>query len=104
MIDMNGTTILYQKHFSCQAYLGINSLQFEKYSQNIYQKNALVVGMEHSSILILDEDNGNVLTPGVIHFKKPSKALLMHILGSYIVVITLSSIFSSENLNNYLKI
>ncbi|XP_039134048.1 LOW QUALITY PROTEIN: uncharacterized protein LOC120271389 [Dioscorea cayenensis subsp. rotundata] len=80
MIDMNGTTILYQKQFSCQAYMGINSLQFEKYNQNIYQKNALVVGMEDSSVLILDEDTGNVLSPGVIHPKKPSKALLMHIL------------------------
>ncbi|KAJ0967773.1 hypothetical protein J5N97_024690 [Dioscorea zingiberensis] len=81
MIDMDGITILYQKQFSSQAYMGVNSLQFEKCSQYIYQKNALLVGMEDSSVLVLDVDTGNILSPGAIHPKKPSKALLMQILA-----------------------
>lgn len=80
VFDMEGTNILYQKQLPSHVYTGICSMQFENCNHNGYAKNVLLVGMQDSSILTLEEDTGNELSPS-IHIKKSSRALLMETLA-----------------------
>ncbi|ONK55928.1 uncharacterized protein A4U43_C10F2390 [Asparagus officinalis] len=82
VFEMEGTNILYQKQFPSQLYPGINSLQFENCSHNGYAKNILLIGMQDSSFLAIEEDNGTELNASAVHTKKPSRALLMQIVGA----------------------
>ncbi|WOL07246.1 hypothetical protein Cni_G15985 [Canna indica] len=82
VIKVEGTTILYQKQIPSQLYNGIISLQFGNFGQNGLEKDILLVGMEDSSVLALEEDSGNTLSANPVRTKKPSKALLMHILDA----------------------
>lgn len=81
VFEIEGTAILYQKQFPSQLYSGISSLQFENCSHNGYAKNVLLIGMQDSSILAIEEDTGIELNASGVHTKKPSRAILMQILG-----------------------
>lgn len=81
VIQMEGTTILYQKQIPGQVYSGIMSLQFVNHGQNGSENSILLVGMEDSSVLALEEDSGHALSANPVKTKKTCKALLMHILG-----------------------
>ena len=89
---MERNTILYQKQFPSQLYTGIISLKFENCSHNGYAKNVLLIGMQDSSVLAIEEDSGSELNADAVHTKKPSRALLMQILGAnkFLVSIYLS--------------
>ncbi|URE00355.1 WD40 [Musa troglodytarum] len=82
VIQMEGTTILYQKQIPGQVYSGIMSLQFVNHGKNGSEKSILLVGMEDSSILALEEDSGHALSANPVKTKKTCKALLMHILDA----------------------
>ncbi|KAJ8505231.1 hypothetical protein OPV22_006117 [Ensete ventricosum] len=82
VIQMEGTTILYQKQIPGQVYSGIMSLQFVNHGQNGSEKSILMVGMEDSSVLALEEDSGHALSANPVKTKKTCKALLMHILDA----------------------
>lgn len=81
VFEMEGTNILYRKQFPSQLYSGINSLRFENCSHNGYAKNVLLIGMQDSSFLAIEEDDGTELNASAVHTKKPSRALLMQIVG-----------------------
>jgi hypothetical protein len=72
---------LYQKQLECRVSGGIASLQFEMYSHNGYDKDLLLVGMEDSTIYILEEETGKLLNTNPVQTNKPSRALLMQTLG-----------------------
>jgi len=61
---------------------GIASLQFEIYSYNGYDNDILIAAMEGSSIFIIEEENGKLLNPSPVQTDKPSKALLLQMLGA----------------------
>ncbi|CAL9101764.1 unnamed protein product [Musa acuminata var. zebrina] len=82
VIQMEGTTILYQKQIPGQVYSGIMSLQFVNHGQNGSENSILLVGMEDSSVLALEEDSGHALSANPVKTKKTCKALLMHILDA----------------------
>lgn len=81
MFEREGTNILYQKQFPSQLYSGVLSLQFESCSHNGYVKSLLLIGMQDSSVFTVEEDTGTELNANAIHTKKPSRALLMQVLG-----------------------
>lgn len=81
LLDTEGLTVLYQKHIASDISSGIISLQFETCSLQGFEKNFLVVATKDSSVLVLDSDNGNMLSTNLIHPKKPSQALFMQILN-----------------------
>lgn len=56
-------------------------MQFEIYSHNGYDKDILIIAMEDSSIFILEEETGKLLNPNPVQTDKPSKALLLQMLG-----------------------
>uniref|UniRef100_A0A0D9W898 Lethal giant larvae (Lgl)-like C-terminal domain-containing protein n=1 Tax=Leersia perrieri TaxID=77586 RepID=A0A0D9W898_9ORYZ len=64
----------------CRVSGGIASLQFEIYSHNGYDKDLLIVGMEDSTIFILEEETGKPLNANPVQTNKPSQALLMQTL------------------------
>ncbi|KAJ4714050.1 Transducin/WD40 repeat protein [Melia azedarach] len=80
LVDIEGPTVLYQKHIASEISSGIVSLQFETCSFHGFEKNVLVVATKDSSVLALDSDAGNTLSTNAVHPKKPSKALFMQIL------------------------
>jgi hypothetical protein len=82
VINIEDATILYQKQFECRLSGGIASLQFEIYSHNGYDKDILIAAMEDSSIFIIEEENGKLLNPNPVQTDKPSKALLLQMLGA----------------------
>ncbi|PKA47754.1 hypothetical protein AXF42_Ash014531 [Apostasia shenzhenica] len=81
VIDMEGTTVLYQIQFPTQIYAGIISLLFENCSHNGYLKNTLLIATEDSSVIAIEEDTGNEMSSDAIQPKKPSRCLLMQILN-----------------------
>ncbi|KAH9710611.1 Lgl C domain-containing protein [Citrus sinensis] len=81
LLDTEGPTVLYQKHIASDISSGIISLQFETCSLQGFEKNFLVIATKDSSVLVLDSDNGNMLSTNLIHPKKPSRALFMQILN-----------------------
>ncbi|CAM0903341.1 unnamed protein product [Alopecurus aequalis] len=80
VIKIDDATILYQKQLECRVSGGISSLQFELYSHNGYDKDLLIVGMEDSSISILEEETGKLLNPNSVQTNRPSRALLLQTL------------------------
>ncbi|XP_044461920.1 uncharacterized protein LOC123193167 isoform X3 [Mangifera indica] len=80
LVDIEGPTVLYQKHFDSEICTGIISMQFETCSLHGFDKNVLVVGTKDSSVLALDSDSGNMLSTNTVHPKKPSRAHFMQIL------------------------
>ncbi|KAF1874946.1 hypothetical protein Lal_00007562 [Lupinus albus] len=80
VIDIDGPSLLYQKHITSQISTGIISLQFTTCRLNGFEKNILAVGTKDSSILALDNETGNTLSTETVHPMKPSKALFMQVL------------------------
>jgi len=80
VFNIDGPTLLYQKHIASEISAGIISLQFLTCSLHGFEKNILAVGTKDSSVMALDKENGNTLG-GNICPKKPSKALFMNVLG-----------------------
>uniref|UniRef100_A0A453CMF3 Lethal giant larvae (Lgl)-like C-terminal domain-containing protein n=1 Tax=Aegilops tauschii subsp. strangulata TaxID=200361 RepID=A0A453CMF3_AEGTS len=80
VIKVDDATILYQKQLECRVSGGIASLQFELYSHNGYDKDLLIVGMEDSSICILEEETGKLLNANPVQTNRPTRALLLQTL------------------------
>ncbi|KAK8471598.1 hypothetical protein PHAVU_003G270100 [Phaseolus vulgaris] len=80
VFNLDGPTLLYQKHITSEISAGIISLQFLTCSLHGFEKNILAVGTKDSSVMALDKENGNTLGTGTISPKKPSKALFMKVL------------------------
>ncbi|KAK9285876.1 hypothetical protein L1049_025077 [Liquidambar formosana] len=80
LIDIEGSTVLYQKRIASELCVGIISVQFETCSLHGFEKNVLAVATKDSSVLALDSDTGNTLSTSMVQPKKPSKALFMQIL------------------------
>uniref|UniRef100_A0A0E0H4E9 Lethal giant larvae (Lgl)-like C-terminal domain-containing protein n=1 Tax=Oryza nivara TaxID=4536 RepID=A0A0E0H4E9_ORYNI len=80
VVSIEDASILYQKQLECRVSGGIASLQFEMYSHNGYDKDLLLVGMEDSTIYILEEETGKLLNTNPVQTNKPSRALLMQTL------------------------
>ncbi|CAL9027362.1 unnamed protein product [Prunus brigantina] len=80
VLDIEGPTVLYQKHIASEISTGIISLHFQTCSFHGFDKNVLAVATEDSSVLALDSDNGNTLSTSLVHPKKPTRALFMQIL------------------------
>ncbi|KAK7360314.1 hypothetical protein VNO77_02298 [Canavalia gladiata] len=78
--NLDGPTLLYQKHIASEISAGVISLHFLTCSLHGFEKNILAIGTKDSSILALDNETGNTLSTGTVHPKKPSKALLMQVL------------------------
>ncbi|KAK2999096.1 hypothetical protein RJ639_023440, partial [Escallonia herrerae] len=81
LIDMEGPTLLYEKHIASELSSAVIALQFETCSFHGFEKNVIVVATKDSSVLALESDTGNLLSSCMVHPKKPSKALFMQILG-----------------------
>ncbi|GAB2282490.1 hypothetical protein Dimus_017033 [Dionaea muscipula] len=80
LIEIEGPTLMVQKHIVSELSTGIMSLQFGTCSFRGFNKKVLVVATMDSSVLALDGDSGDTLSSSMIHPKKPSKALFMQIL------------------------
>jgi hypothetical protein len=68
-------------------------LQFEIYGHNGYDKDILIIAMEDSSIFILEEETGKLLNPNPVQTDKPSKALLLQMLGELYGLACKSNLF-----------
>ncbi|KAK7379694.1 hypothetical protein VNO78_34383 [Psophocarpus tetragonolobus] len=79
VFNIDGPTLLYQKHIASEISAGIISLQFLTCSLHGFEKNILAVGTKDSSVLALDKETGNTLSTGTIRPKKPSRALFMQV-------------------------
>ncbi|KAL8134157.1 uncharacterized protein LOC141712819 isoform X4 [Apium graveolens] len=80
VIDLEGPTLLYEKHIASELSTDVISLQFATCSLHGFEKNILAVATNDSSISALESDTGKALSSGNIHPTKPSRALFMHIL------------------------
>lgn len=80
LLDIEGPTKLYEKHIASEICTGIISLQFETCNFHGFEKNILVVATKDSSVLALDNDNGNTLSTNAVHPKKPFRALFLQVL------------------------
>lgn len=80
LIDSDSKTILYQTHIASELCAGVISMQFNTCSLHGFDKNILVVATKDSSILALETETGNILSPSSVHPMKPSRALFMQIL------------------------
>ncbi|XP_060675169.1 uncharacterized protein LOC107424288 [Ziziphus jujuba] len=83
VIDLEGSTLLFQKHIASEICTGIVSLQFLSCSLHGFEKNVIAVATKDSSVLALENDTGNPLSTSMVHPKKPSKALFMQILDGH---------------------
>ncbi|KAL9678946.1 hypothetical protein QQ045_016798 [Rhodiola kirilowii] len=83
VIDIDGPTLIYEKHIPSEISAGIISLQFERCNLHGFEKNVLVVATKDSSVLAVDIDSGNELCANPIQPNKPSKALFMRILDGH---------------------
>ncbi|RDY02840.1 Syntaxin-binding protein 5, partial [Mucuna pruriens] len=88
VFNIDGPTLLYQKHIASEISAGIVSLQFLTCSLHGFEKNILAVGAKDSSVLALDKETGNTLGTGTIRPKKPSKALFMQVLDGQRELVT----------------
>lgn len=82
LIDSDSKTMLYQTHIASEICAGVISMQFNTCSLHGFDKNILVVATKDSSVLALETETGNILSPSMVHPKKPSRALFMQILGT----------------------
>ncbi|WOG97284.1 hypothetical protein DCAR_0416624 [Daucus carota subsp. sativus] len=80
VIDLEGPSLLYEKHIASELSTDVISLQFATCSLHGFEKNILAVATNDSSILALESDSGKALSSGNIRPKKPSRALFMQIL------------------------
>ncbi|XP_019233700.1 PREDICTED: uncharacterized protein LOC109214258 isoform X2 [Nicotiana attenuata] len=80
LIDSDSKSILYQTHIASEICAGVISMQFNTCSLHGFDKNILVVATKDSSVLALETETGNILSPSMVHPKKPSRALFMQIL------------------------
>ncbi|GAB4848384.1 hypothetical protein Ancab_003079 [Ancistrocladus abbreviatus] len=80
LVDIEGATLIYQKHIESDLSAGVISLQFENFRLHGFEKNLLVVATRDSSVLALDSVTGEILSSSMIHPKKRSRALFMQIL------------------------
>ncbi|KAL5099676.1 hypothetical protein RYX36_004003, partial [Vicia faba] len=90
VINMDGPSLLYQKHISSEISSVIISLQFITCGLYGFEKNILAIGTKDSSVLALDSETGNMMSTGYVHPKKPSKALFMNVLDGQCEPITRS--------------
>lgn len=81
VINIDGPSLLYQKHIASEICAGIISLQFTTCTLHGFKRNILAVGTKDSTVLALDSETGNTLSTGTIHPKKQSEALFMQVLG-----------------------
>ncbi|XP_019172348.1 PREDICTED: uncharacterized protein LOC109167710 isoform X1 [Ipomoea nil] len=81
LIDIESLSVLYERHVATELCTGIISSQFETCSLHGFEKNVLVVATRDSSVLALEGETGNILSPSMVHPKKPSRALFMQIIG-----------------------
>ncbi|KAF8405551.1 hypothetical protein HHK36_010458 [Tetracentron sinense] len=98
LIDMEGPTVLFQKHMTSELCNSIICLQFETCSFHGFEKNILLVVTKDSSVLALESDTGNTLSTSMVRPKKPSRALFMQILDGQVTSIKGSNI--SDGLNS----
>ncbi|XP_009590622.1 uncharacterized protein [Nicotiana tomentosiformis] len=80
LIDSDSKTMLYQTHIASEICTGVISMQFNTCSLHGFDKNILVLATKDSSVLALETETGNILSPSMVHPKKPSRALFMQIL------------------------
>lgn len=83
LIDMEGPTVQFSTPISSDISPGIISLSFGTCALHDFKKNVLVFVTRDSSVSALDCENGNPLSTGMIHPKKPSQALSMQILDGH---------------------
>ncbi|KAL5752322.1 hypothetical protein ACOSQ2_022829 [Xanthoceras sorbifolium] len=86
LVDVEGPTVLYEKHIASEICTGIISLQFETCNFHGFEKNVLVVATKDSSVLALDSDTGNTMSTNTVHPKKPSRALFMQVLDGQVAL------------------
>lgn len=77
---------MYERHIATELCTGIISSQFDTCSLHGFEKNVIVLATRDSSVLALDGETGNVLSPSMVHPKKPSRALFMQIIGNFLVL------------------
>ncbi|GER26234.1 transducin/WD40 repeat-like superfamily protein [Striga asiatica] len=82
LIDLEGPSILYQKHIVSEFCTGIITTHFETCSLHGFEKNVIIVASKDSSFVTLERDTGNTLSSGVVRPNKPSKALFTRILDN----------------------
>lgn len=80
LIDSDSKTILYQTHIASELCAGVISMQFNTCSLHGFDKNILAVATKDSSVVALETETGNILSPSRVHPKKPSRALFLQIL------------------------
>ncbi|XP_027078958.1 uncharacterized protein [Coffea arabica] len=80
LINLEGPTLLYERHFASELSTGIISLQSVTCSLHGFEKNVLVAATKDSSVVALETESGNTLNTNMIRPKKPSRALYMQIL------------------------
>ncbi|XP_021867534.2 uncharacterized protein [Spinacia oleracea] len=80
VIDIEGSSILYQKKIGTELSSDVLSLKFESSELCGFEKNILIIATRDSSLLALDADTGNTLSSSAVHPKKRSKTLFMQIL------------------------
>ncbi|KAJ8567715.1 hypothetical protein K7X08_019923 [Anisodus acutangulus] len=80
IIDSDSKTILYQTQIASELCTGVISMQFNTCSLHGFDKNIIVVATMDSSVLALETETGNILSPSMVHPKKPSRALFMQTL------------------------
>lgn len=96
LIDVEGPSTLCTESIQSGISSGVIALQFASCSLHGFEKNILVVATRDSSVLALDSDNGKMLASGMVHPKKPSKALFMEVFGK-----NSSFTVKRENVNLY---
>lgn len=74
--------MLYERHIASELSTAVVSLQFGMCSLHGFEKSVLVVATKDSSAWALESETGNILNTSPVHPKKPSKALLIHMLGT----------------------
>lgn len=97
VIDIEGSSILYQKKIGTELSSDVLSLKFESSELCGFEKNILIIATRDSSLLALDADTGNTLSSSAVHPKKRSKTLFMQILGNSILFSVNMSYFPSIN-------
>jgi hypothetical protein len=96
LIHIEEAFVVYQKQIQGQVASGINSMKFVKLVLEGIEKNILLVATEDSSVLAIEEDTGNALSPNTVQTKNPSRALSMHVLGE-LPIFVLSVLLSCSN-------
>lgn len=104
VIDIMGPTLLYERRIASELSTAVISLQFGMCSLHGFEKSVLVAATKDSSAWALESETGNILNTAAVHPKKPSKALLIQMLGtkSYLLFYFIS-IYLMENETDFDK-